>query len=144
MSEQREPYHVRQPVLVVHMPTPTEGPPTLNRLIRRHWSYRDGWITRMTVCIKQAQGAQHRHGLRVDRARLGIVLYYCGVCPDTVNVAGIDKCAGDALVRAGVLVADDPAHLVSDPVQLVKVQRKQRAIVLTLWEEGEAEAHEHI
>lgn len=121
------------PLLTVWIPTPQEGAPTLNRLTRWHWTYRQRWVDMATVHVKAAQGEQKQHGLHLDKARLAITLYHCGTLPDTTNLSGVAKVCEDGLVRANVLTDDSPAHLVTEPITVVTVKRKARGIRLEVW-----------
>lgn len=107
--------------------------PTLNVLLRKHWSYR----TRMKKALAadfrmeaMLQLAVEDWGLfPLQRARVEIVRLACGKEPDRDNLVSSAKLILDALVAALVLKDDSPDCLVLS-VRWERVARaKQRTLI---------------
>lgn len=114
--------------------------PASHALTMNAYSYKRGWVKKqmrgeldqwITELIKDVQGAiaygdNHRRWVRVTR-----------FSPQRVDELSVDvlggKMAIDALVRVGVLVDDDDAHLVREPLWM-KTKRGNTHVLVEVFE----------
>ncbi len=120
------------PSFVLTIATPTKPMPSLNTLLRSHWAVRGKWrdlIAQEAMVVKGQMSPDRRARFPLQRARLEVTVYYCGVQGDATNmVGGITKLCEDALTvktGVGILADDSPACLESVLPVLVRVAHKR-------------------
>ncbi len=114
------------------------APPSLNMLLRAHWSVRRNLVQMFTIYAKAAMNALppvQRRVFPLDAAAVRVTVYYCGRQQDMTNaIGGSVKVAEDGLVAAGVCVDDSPEHMTLLLPRSVRVpHRAQTRVVVEVW-----------
>ena len=107
--------------------TTGELPPSQNTLDREFWAARKRRVDRLSLLFWSARNQASAHDAPPERAVVRVAVYYPTVrARDWPNVVGGLKQHVDAMVRVGLLAADDADHMHLDLATLAVDRERPR------------------